>query len=51
MTNLKSIHYGEARVAKEWCSDDPISAHVRWRVKAALAQINGGYGVPVSGSS
>ncbi len=35
--------FGEERVEKEWSSDSPMRARVRWRVKIALALMAGGY--------
>ena len=35
--------FGEERVAREWCSNGWMRARVRWRVKIALALMNGGY--------
>ena len=35
--------FGEERVAREWCSNGWMRARVRWRVKIALALMQGGY--------
>ena len=34
---------GAGKVAEEWCSDSPMRARVRWRVKIAVALMQGGY--------
>ena len=35
--------FGEARVEKEWSPNGWMRARVRWRVKTALALMQGGY--------
>ena len=35
--------YGKRKVAKEWRTDSPIRARVRWRVAKSLWLMNGGY--------
>ena len=35
--------FGEERVAREWSANGWMRARVRWRVKIALALMQGGY--------
>ena len=41
--------YGKRAVAKEGCSDGPMRARVRWRVRRSLELMNGGYRALVRG--
>ena len=35
--------YGKRKVAKEWCSDSPMRARVRWRIRTSNDLMKGGY--------
>ena len=35
--------YGKRKVAKEWCSDSPMRARVRWCIRKSSDLMNGGY--------